>query len=60
MAEKTRQRPARRFKQTTNAVNITLHTMDGTKMPIYVRDEILAEVERIARENQLLTNVVES
>lgn len=60
MAEKTRQRQPRRYKQTTNAVNITVHTIDGTKMPVYVRDEILAEIERIARENQLLTNVVES
>jgi hypothetical protein len=60
MPDKTRQRQPRRFKHTTNAVNVTLHTMDGTKMPVYVRDEILEAVERIARDNKLLTNVVES
>jgi hypothetical protein len=50
----------RRFKLPTNAVNITVHTMDGTKMPVYVRDEVLEEIDRIAGENQLVVSVVES
>jgi hypothetical protein len=58
MPEK-RQR-GRKYKHTTNAVNITLHTMDGTNLPIYVREEVLEAVNKIAHDNMLIVNVVDS
>jgi DNA-binding winged helix-turn-helix (wHTH) protein len=59
MSEKRRS-PRRGYQARTNAVHVTVHTQDGSKLPQPARREAIAAMTRVAQEHGLLVNVAET
>jgi hypothetical protein len=56
---KPRQR-GRRYQHVNNAVHLTLHTQDGSRMQAVARRDALDVITRVAQEHGLLVNVAET
>lgn len=54
-----RRRPKPNYLQRQNAVCITVHSQDGSKVPRSVLDEAADAVLTVAREHKLLINLAE-
>lgn len=61
MSEKRQRQPRNRgYQARTNAVHVTVHTQDGSKLPNVARRQAIDAMTRVAQEHGLLVNVAET
>jgi hypothetical protein len=60
VSDKRQRAPRRGYQARTNAVHVTIHTQDGSKLQSIARRQAIDAVTRVAQEHGLLVNVAET